>query len=253
MCAAEMYQDPYETFAERYELFYEKFDEPDGERIQFFQELFEQFGVRHVLDCACGTGNDLYWLHEAGKSVVGADVSRPMLQRAGRNLDAYGIHIPLVRADFRASPFRPGSFDAVLCLTTSLPHLADRDEVRAALRNMHGLLREGGVLVLSQGMTDKMLRDRPRFIPEINRTDMSRVFVIDYADETVVIHVLDLVHEPGNQEFFVDSFEYIVLLPVDYTGLLSDAGFSDVNCFSGFSTDPYDPECSNRLVVVGRK
>ena len=253
MHAPDMHHDPYETFADRYGLFYGKFDEPDENRVQFFRNLFAQYGVRRVLDCACGTGNDLYWLQQACQRAVGADVSRSMLQRARQNFDEYNIHIPLVRANFAAPPFRIASFDAVLCLTTSLPHLANEHEVRIALSEMRGLLNNGGILVLSQGITDKLLRDRPRFIPEINRSDISRVFVIDYGDQSMVIHVLDLVHEPEYQEFFVDSFEYLVLRTTDYSRLLNDAGFSEVHFFSAFSTEPYDPASSSHLVVVARK
>jgi glycine/sarcosine N-methyltransferase len=253
MHTPDTHHDPYETFADRYELFYDKFDEPDGNRVQFFRDLFEQYGVKRVLDCACGTGNDLYWLEQTCSRTVGADTSRSMLRRTRKNLARHDVHLPLVRADFRASPFRMGSFDSVLCLTTSLPHLANEHEVRVALHDICGLLRDDGILVLSQGITDKLLRDRPRFIPEINRPDVSRVFVIDYDDESVVIHVLDLVHGPEHEEFFVDSFEYFVLRTSDYSRLLGDAGFSEVYFFSGFSTEPYEPASSAHLVVVARK
>ncbi len=245
--------DPYETFAERYGLFYGRIDEPDPGRVEFLRSLFEEHGVSRVLDCACGTGHDLFWLREAGLSTFGADISAAMLRQARKNLDEVGVRPPIVRADFRASPFRQRSVDAVLCLTTSLPHLANRSEVVASLEEMHNLLRSGGILVLSQGITDRLLKDRPRFIPEINRVDFSRVFVIDYHAERVVIHVLDLLHGPERQEFLVDSFEYLTILPGDYGRLLSEVGFSAVWFHSGFSAEQYDPELSEKLVVVARK
>ncbi len=99
-------------------------------------------------------------------------------------------------------------------------------------------------------MTDKLLTERPRFIPEITAPDLSRVFVIDYGDRTVTIHVMDLVHTAEEQAFHVDSFEYLVVLARDWERLLTEAGYQDVTCYDGYSFDPYDPETSEGLVVA---
>jgi ubiquinone/menaquinone biosynthesis C-methylase UbiE len=246
-------QDPYADFAERYDLLFGKFGEHDPARVAFFGSLFEKAGVQTVLDCACGTGRDLQMLHDAGYEMCGSDISAAMLNTARANLASCDVNVPLTRADFRSPPFRDSQFDAVLCLTTSLPHLLDQAEVLVALRSMRTLLRDGGILVLSQGLTDKLFKERPRFIPETNTPEFSRVFAFDYFEQTVHIHILDLFHEKDRQEFRVGLFEYLILLQDDYERLLTESRYRDVEYYGSFSLDAYDKEQSDQLIVVAHK
>ncbi len=248
-----MREDPYEAFAERYDLFFGEFGERADAEVQFWKGILGRAEGVRVLDCACGTGRDIYMLHRLGYRVCGSDASRAMLSQAGRNLTACGMRVPMLQADFRQLPFSDAQFDAVLCLTTSLPHLLDEAEVVVALRSMWRVLRADGVLVLSQGFTDKLLRERPRFIPEINTVELSRILALDYLEGRVRVNVLDVVHGSERQEFEVYSFEYLLLLPDDYRRLLYQVGFTDVATYAGYADVPYDPGTSDKLVVLARK
>ena len=105
--------DPYLSFAARYDAF--RTDAP--ERRAFFERLFDRYHVRRVLDCACGTGDDLLLFRSLGLAVVGSDLSDAMLALAETKLAAAEVEIPLVRADFRELPEQfADSFDAVVCL-----------------------------------------------------------------------------------------------------------------------------------------
>ena len=248
--------DPYQDFAARYDLFFADPEKSDPEHEKFFRELFAEHGVRRVLDCACGTGRDLVMLKVLGFDVCGSDISDAMLAQAAKTLSARGLDVPLTKADFRGleRKFQP-VFNAVLCLSTSLPHLHKEDDLVWALLSMMAVLKDGGLLVLSQGITDRQWRERPRFIPAVNTRDFSRVFVLDYLETTVRMHVLDLFHgeDPGARSFKAESFEYRVLLRDDYDRLLTRAGYRDRWYYGGFDRSPYDPQTSERLVVVARK
>jgi ubiquinone/menaquinone biosynthesis C-methylase UbiE len=246
-------RDPYERFAERYDLFFGEFGQHPPEQAEFLRVLFAEEGVSRVLDCACGTGNDLDLLQHMDVQPVGSDLSAAMLAQARRNFATRGAEPPLVRADFCALPYGEAVFDAVLCLTTSLPHLPDERRVIQALRSVWWVLRPGGIAVFSQGITDKLVAQQPRFIPEINTVDVSRIFVLDYGEATVCINVLDVVHEPARRDFIVDTFEYLVMLPPDYERLLAEAGFSRMSFRSGYTSETYDAETSEKLVVIAWK
>ena len=245
--------DPYSGFADRYDLFFGEFAQHETGELDFWSWLLQGLEVRRVLDCACGTGRHVHMMHQLGHWVCGSDLSAAMLTRASLNLTASRVQRPLIQADFRELPYADETFDVVLCLTTSLPHLTDESEVVSALRSMWRVLRLGGILVLSQGLTDKLLSEQPRFILEINTRDLSRVFVVDYLDGRVRINVIDLVHEAERREFMVDSFEYLKLLPGQYKRLLGEAGLSLASMYAGFSQQPYDPETSDQVVIVARK
>ncbi len=79
---ANMNRDSYEDFAARYDLFFDKFGEHNPVRFDFFHKLFTEKQVHSVLDCACGTGQDLHLFHSLRCEVFGSDISEAMLTQA---------------------------------------------------------------------------------------------------------------------------------------------------------------------------
>ena len=242
--------DRYDGLADRYDLFPQ--DPAEGE---FFRRLFARNQVTSVLDCACGTGRDLMLFHSLGCKVVGSDLSPSMLAMARKSLAAAGIDVPLHRIDYRDLPSHfEQPFDAVVCLSGSLLEVSDEAEMRRALRSMRSVLRQDGLLVLTQGMTDKLWRERPRFILEIDTPELSRLFVIDYVDHGARFNILDIFHAPEEGGLKVWSIDHPhILLGADYERLLCEAGFADVGLLGGYDFQGYDVATSARLIVVGRR
>ncbi|GEM_PF-1627790 len=73
---------------------------------------------------------------------------------------------------------------------------------------MRDVLREDGILVLDQGMTDRQWTEKPRFIPAINTSELCRLMAIDYAEEAFTVHVIDFVDEGVERAFHHDAFVY---------------------------------------------
>jgi glycine/sarcosine N-methyltransferase len=242
--------DPYGDFAARYDAF----PSEGAQREAFFRDLFRRHDVKRLLDCACGTGRDLLSFGALGVDVVGSDLSKAMPERARSRLEAANVEIPLVHADFRELPDRvEGPFDAVVCLSTSLPHLQEEGELVRALGSMREVLRSGGILVLDQGMTDRQWAEKPRFVPEVNTPELSRLMAIDYGETTFTVHVLDFVGEAGQRSFHHDAFTYRRLLGDDYVRLIRGAGFAGVELLGGFDGGVYDRGESRRLIVVAER
>ena len=238
-----MTSDLYEGFADRYDLFLSKFGEHDPVVVEFFRKLFAENQVHSVLDCACGTGNDLHLFHSLGLEVIGSDISDSMLAQAGKNLSKCGLEIPLRKVDYRELPqhFSSAQFDAVVCLSTSILHMPNEREVLRAFRSMREVLREGGILILTQGTTDKMWKEKPRF-------------VIDYFNRGARYNVLDIFHGDEAGDFKVWSTDYPdVLLQDDQERLLTASGFCGVDFYGSYHFDPYDKETSNMLIAVAHK
>ena len=246
--------DPYREFAERYDLFYPQWQQFNQVYVDFFRKLFNENDVETVRDCACGTGRDLHLFHSLGFDVSGSDISEAMLSRAKENLSSRGINIRLEKTDFRELP-RPDRkpFDSVVCLSTSLPHLTEDSEIVRALNSMREVLRDGGILVLTQGMCDRQMKERTRFIAETNTRDFSRVFMIEYLEKTFRVNVLDLVHTEKKSDFKEIRFDFRVLLRDDYEKLLTRAGFHKFNFYGSYRFDPYDKEKSESLIIVAFK
>ena len=89
------------------------------------------------MDCACGTGQHLYMFSEMGLCASGSDYSESMLEVAKHNLEKHGKTIPLCQCDFRyLEQKHTDMFDAVVCLTTALPHLHTDEKLITALKSL---------------------------------------------------------------------------------------------------------------------
>jgi ubiquinone/menaquinone biosynthesis C-methylase UbiE len=247
-----MTDDPYRKFAEFYDLFHDEFGRfPLGNIEAFFRDLFENHGIRRALDCACGTAQYLPLLKELGCQVVGSDISEAMLERARSNLSSCGMDVPLVKADFRElDRYFSDPFDAVLCLGTSLPHLLERLDVAKMLENTRKILSPDGLLVVSQFICDKLIKEKPLLIPAINKKDFSRVFGVEYGTQSLKVHVLDLVHDDEKQGTAEYCFEYQIILQNDYQRLLGAAGYHDIEFFGDYDQAPYSRQTSDRMIIV---
>jgi glycine/sarcosine N-methyltransferase len=244
--------DPYERFAERYDLFFGPFNEHEPRKVEFFRQLFERHEVKSVLDCACGTGRDLHLFSTLGVEVLGSDVSAAMLAQAERNLGTYGLRIPLEQVDYRELRFTfAREFAAVVCLSSAHFEMPDEHELTRAFASMRSVLKPGGVLVLTSGMSDKTWNDKPRFIPEVNRDDFTRLFVIDYLGRGARFNVLDLTHHGADNVMNVWSITYKrVYLHDDVERSLGEAGFSSRTFYGSYLFEPYRKESSQMLITV---
>lgn len=95
-----------------------------------------------ILEIGCSTGFMLKAMVEAfpDATIVGADVVREPLLRLARELPS----VPLLRFDLLRCPLPSSSFDAVVMLNV-LEHI--QDDV-AALRQVHRILKAGGIAVI---------------------------------------------------------------------------------------------------------
>jgi glycine/sarcosine N-methyltransferase len=250
-----MGDDTYGDFAGRYDLFFDTFGLHSQETEGFYRHVFGRGGVRSVLDCACGTGHDLVMFDRLGFEVVGSDASEAMLAKARENLAALKIKIPLVKADYRDLPGNfDRHFDAVVCLSSSILEMPNEAEMHKALSSMSQVLTDGGLLVLTQGTTDKQWSEKPRFMLAVNKEDFSRLFVIDYEGAGARYNILDIYHGAGNYDFKVWTAHYhIMLLKDDLARLLAQAGFGDIEFYGSYTLEPYDKTSSNILIAVARK
>lgn len=245
-----MTEDPFREFA----AYYDRMIQEEPDRVEFFRTLFRKHGVKSVLDCACGTGNDLIMVHNFGLQVCGSDISKAMLAQARKKLTKHQIEIPLKHLDFRELPQHYDQrFEAVLCLTTSLPQLLEEREIGKALKSMREVLKPKGILVLTQGLTDVQLKTRVRFAPAVNTPEFSRIMVVDYYHEEYEVNVLDLGHTQDNDEFDVYGVRYRILLRDDYERLLRKTGYSRIEFYGDWNFKRYDKEESELLIVVAHR
>ena len=139
------------------------------------------------LDLSCGSGTLTRALAGAapGDWVIGVDISRPMLEVAGRRLRGYG-NVALARADAHDLPIRSGSMSGVV-IAAALHVYDDPEQV---FQEVLRVLQPGGVFVGSAFHRKASLFHRiagqvsgiRRFDPYELRGWLSRVGFVDYEE-----------------------------------------------------------------------
>ena len=150
----------YDVFSSDYDRFVNWPSRLEAE-LPFIQAQLDAAGARSALDAACGTGRHAIALAERGYETAGADISQQMVSRARQNAAAAGVDVRFEAAGFGglAAAFGRRSFDAVLCLGNSLPHVLSEAELAGALADFAAdkridLTVVGPELPLTMGIVD---------------------------------------------------------------------------------------------------
>jgi SAM-dependent methyltransferase len=109
-----------------------------------------------VLDLACGHGRLANRLADKGARVLGLDRTPLFLERARQNAKALGVEVEYLQGDMRDLPWS-SEFDAVVNWFTAFGYFDD-DTNRAVLRQIHGVLRQRGQLILELNHAPYLLR-----------------------------------------------------------------------------------------------
>lgn len=213
-----------------------------------------------VLDAACGTGQHLIALADQGFDVSGADFSVGMIERARQNAQSAHHAIPLEVAGFGqlADVFGQNSFDAVLCLGNSLPHVLDEQSLRDAVADFRKTLRPGGKLILQNRNFDQVLVAKNRWMgPQTYREgDHTWIFARFYdfdPDERITFNIQILSSQ--GEDAFQQKVVSTRLWPLTKGQLVSEveaAGFVAIHLYGNLEGSDFDPETSENLVVVAR-
>jgi glycine/sarcosine N-methyltransferase len=239
--------------------------------LPFIQRALDQVSARSVLDAACGGGHHVIALARQGYAVGGADLSAEMIELARRNAARSQVAVRFERAGFVDMGARfSETFDAVLCLGNSLPHVLKQEDQLAALAAMRGRLRPGGVLVLQNLNYDSRWKNRPRFFTLNPVTLEGRTVLVwrmaDYHDPGTRVAGLDgPCPEPGLITFHIATIEQNAegtwqatvkstlqrpLFASDVERWLAQVGFHGVKLFGGMDASSFNPDSSPDLVLV---
>ncbi|MCX7707189.1 MAG: class I SAM-dependent methyltransferase [Anaerolineae bacterium] len=231
---------------------------------RFLCAVLEEAGAHFVLDAACGSGGHALWLARQGYRVAGADISPAMIDLARRKAAEAGLDLSFVVTDLAnlQSTIRNGqSFDAVLCLGNSLPHLLTQGELIAALRGMASVLRPAGLLVLQNLNYDLRWQRQPRwFAAQGGVLDGQEVLVWRFADYDmpagrIAFHIALFRKDASGWQVEVHTTPQRPLFQADLAAALAEAGFTTVSWYGGmvWPGESFEPERSPDLVAVAQK
>ncbi len=228
------------------------FDNRKARELPFWTKLTKDFPVRKILDISCGTGHHAVIFKEMGLRVDAMDLSEPMLTKARENAASKHLSITFKQGDFRRiGETYPDSYDAIVCLGNSLPHMKGNDEVGRALQEVVSHLVPSGLFVVEIRNYDFLMSQRPRFFPLSIRNDAGFIYVLDYHPDDIVFNILYL--NTKTEEFKTFQTTYYPLYFEALKKLLTRCGLEVIQTWEDYSGSPFVLEKSFRVVVVCRK
>lgn len=223
---------------------------PEAESRSEVSAILELLGLpagARILDAPCGWGRHTTLFPASGQEAFGADLSRDLLRRAAATSRDLRLPVRYAAADIRALPFRDAAFDAVVNVFTSLGlFLHDAEDVRA-LAEARRVLRPGGRLLLESMHRDDVVctyaeRDRwtlPNGIEVRVRRRFDPVRGISYERLRW--------RRGGRGGEKRHALRLRTATEID--GLLTAAGFRDIEYFGDWNGEPFTHE-SPRLIAV---
>ena len=242
---------PYDELAAHYDQIFENWEVSIARQAKVLggilhDECADSRPIR-VLDCACGIGTQSLGLAMKGFDVMGCDASYRAIQRARSEASKRGLSIPFSVANMmELSAVPDSSFDAVICMDNSLPHLETDEQLGQAAQQVYGKLKPGGSFIGSIRDYDRLVVERPTTQGPSFYSDGARrriVFQIwDWLDERRYRFHLYITRstESAWQTFHFTS-TYRAVLRSELRQMLEQAGFTNVRWLSSSDSGFHQP------------
>jgi len=245
-----------------YDKFAEKFDVMvSGKRfekeIPFFRKIFEEYKVKSILDCACGTGKHVIKFTEMGYDATGSDINNEMLKRAQINAKSANLNLNFVRADFKklADVFER-KFDCVF--GTDINIEPEEEGMLQALRSIYDVLNSKGVAVVGIRNLPCTIAQNKRIFPmhfhkEPNGDRKLFIYVFDFHKTTVTINILSFLEFNGEPKFEVNSVDYRIVKAERFKTMMKEVGFKELKFYGESEFTEFKEDMHEGIIAVGTK
>ena len=218
----------------------------------------ETGGKVSILDAACGTGHHAIALAAQRFECAGADFSAKMIEFARKNAQAANQEVLFKKVGFGQlqDAFSRQSFDGLMCLGNSLPHVLDEKKMAETLADFKAVLRPGGKLIIQNRNFDSVTKARNRWMdPQTHREgEKTWIFIRFYdfnEDGLITFNILIFSSQDGDD--FKQQVISTRLWPIKKATLvqiLEQAGFENIQTYGDLQGSPFLFESSGNLVVT---
>jgi 2-polyprenyl-3-methyl-5-hydroxy-6-metoxy-1,4-benzoquinol methylase len=118
---------------------YDKFNEKNSEIInQTIEKILNKNKAKTILDLACGTGSQAFFLSKNGYDISAYDINAKMLDLAKAKMKKKTLSLSFSKGDMRTT--QAGQFDAAITIFNAIGHLTRSDFEKTILnirKNLH--------------------------------------------------------------------------------------------------------------------
>jgi ubiquinone/menaquinone biosynthesis C-methylase UbiE len=225
-----------------------------------YRELIAEYG-EPVLDVGCSTGRLVLDFLEQGIDIDGVDLSAAMLARCQEKAAARGLTPTLYQQPMHELDL-PRRYRTILVSSSSFQLLTDPQQARQALARFYHHLEPGGVLVMALMIvwregepleTDwEVSREaaRPEDGALLRRWSRSRTHPAEQLQDAEDRYEVIVDGEIVRTETHVQAPEVRWYTQEQIRQLLTEAGFTNVQIYSGFTREPAAAEDGLFTVVA---
>lgn len=227
-----------------YHLLYKHRDRSEAARFisQLMQSLNLPKGSR-ILDMGCGKGRHSILLNELGYDVVGIDLSVSNIESANKTSKA---DLKFLQHDMR-QPIEGAEFDLVINLFTSFGYFDSAEDNLKVLQSAHSMLTDNGQFVLDFMNAPKTIKE---LVTDESRKVEDTVFHIHRkVEHGVIIKEIKVDNDP--ELIFEERVQ--ALTREELIDLFDHAGFILQATYGSYSLHPFNPETSDRLIIIANK
>jgi SAM-dependent methyltransferase len=215
-------------------------DNPDGDDHVYYRALADEIDARSIIDLGCGTGLLTRSLATPGRTVIGVDPSRTMLDYAIRQPGSDSVR--WIHGD--ASVLAPdATADLALCTGNAIMHVSP-EELPATLKSLAGALRSGGTISFESRHPG--FRAWERWTPEATygERDTPAGYLREWLEVTDDVREGRVVFDAHNVfstgEDRVHTHVLYFRAAEQFQRELESAGFTDVTWTGGWHGAPFE-------------
>jgi 2-polyprenyl-3-methyl-5-hydroxy-6-metoxy-1,4-benzoquinol methylase len=221
--------------------------------VTFFLEQAKKFGGP-ILDLACGTGRITIPLAEAGFSVVGLDLSKPMLEQAKKKAKTKGLEIMWVQGNMTGFELKR-KFNLILMAGNAFTHLEMPTNLEGCFSSVRRHLAQNGRFIFDTFNPNLQIltRDSSKRYPVIEFTDpdSGETMTITESNEYDKVTQMNRIrrfHRIGDQE---TSWELNLRMyfPQELDGLLKYNGFSIEAKYGNYEKQSFESNMDLQILV----
>ncbi len=181
--------NPFREYAQYYDLLYQ--DKDYSGEARFVARLLgrclgKPVEQTEILDLACGTGRHSQELAGMGYRVEGSDLSADMVAVASDRAESLGLSIRFYNESFQSCNRIDRRYDAVIAMFSAIDYLTDYSDIKRSLRNIRGLLREGGVFVFDFWNGNAVLKScSPTRVRRVQKGDQAVIRISNTSLDTI--------------------------------------------------------------------